>query len=161
MSRGVCRASGAPSIREEAVWATRLSLEPAALAYLRDSLACVISHNTAAWLMGLGELNPEPLTFTSAVRRQVQRDGLRVVRGKLLSGEVHTVAGFSCATASRTVCDLVVDGEDLSLVSAVLRDALSAGLVTDEVVLRRDVDALDKKRGLADGISLYEILRRG
>lgn len=161
VGRGVYRASGAPSIREEAVWAAWLSLEPAALAYSRDPLACAVSHNTAAWLMGLGELSPEPLTFTSAARRQVQRDGLRVVRGRLLSDEVRTVAGLPCTTAARTVCDLVVDGEDLSLVSAVLRDALAAGIVGDEVALRRDVDGLGKKRGPEDGASLYEMLKRG
>ena len=39
VGRGVYRASGAPSIREEAVWAAWLSLEPAALAHSRDPLA--------------------------------------------------------------------------------------------------------------------------
>ncbi len=161
VGRGVYRASGAPSIREEAVWAAWLSLEPAALAHSRDPLACAVSHNTAAWLMGLGELGPEPLTFTSAVRRQVQRGGLRVVRGRLSTDEVRTVAGLPCTTATRTVCDLVADGEDLSLVSAVLQDALSAGMIVDEAALRRDVDGLGKRRGLARGTSLYEMLRRG
>ena len=111
--------------------------------------------------MGLGELGPEPLTFTSAVRRQVQRGGLRVVRGRLSTDEVRTVAGLPCTTATRTVCDLVADGEDLSLVSAVLQDALSAGMIVDEAALRRDVDGLGKRRGLARGTSLYEMLRRG
>ena len=62
VGRAVYRTSGAPSMREETVWATRLSLEPAALAHSRDPLACAVSHNTAAWLMGLGELDPEPLS---------------------------------------------------------------------------------------------------
>lgn len=40
VGRAVYRTSGAPSMREETVWAIRLSLEPAALAHSRDPLAC-------------------------------------------------------------------------------------------------------------------------
>ena len=159
--RGVYRASGAPSIREEAVWAAWLSLEPGTLAHARDPLSCAASHNTAAWLMGIGELDATPLTFISSTRRQVQRDGLRIVRGVLSTDEVRTVAGLPCTTAARTVHDLIIDGEDLSLVSAVLRDALSAGMVGNEATLRRDVDGLGKRRGLAGGLSLYEMLKEG
>ena len=161
VSRGVYRASGAPSIREEAVWAAWLSLEPRTPAHARDPLSCAVSHNTAAWLMGLGELGPEPLTFTSATRRQVQREGLRVVRGRLCADDVRTVAGLPCTTASRTVRDLVSDGEDLSLVASVLSDALAAGLVLDDDALRADVDGLGTKLGIARRSSLYEMLRRG
>ena len=60
IARGVYRASGAPSMREEAVWAAWLSMDPGVMSYDRDPLACAVSHNTAAWLMGLGELEPEP-----------------------------------------------------------------------------------------------------
>lgn len=161
VARGVYRASGAPSVREERVWAAWLSLDPEVPAYARDPLSCAASHNTAAWLMGLGELEAEPLTFTSPVRRQVRRDGLRVVRGRLSKDDVRTVAGLPCTTAARTVHDLVADGEDLSLVSSVLDDALAMGLVGDEGRLRRDVDALGARRGLRGGASLYEMLRRG
>ena len=73
VSRAVYRTSGAPSMREETVWVTRLSLEPAALAHSRDPLACAVSHNTAAWLMGLGELDPEPLSNMCSQR--VSRGG--------------------------------------------------------------------------------------
>ena len=43
-------------------------------------LACAVSHNTAAWLMGLGELEPEPVTLTCPARRQVAARGIRTVR---------------------------------------------------------------------------------
>lgn len=161
VSRGIYRASGAPSIREEAVWAAWLSLDPSSPAYFRNPLACAVSHNTAAWLMQIGELNPEPLTFTSPMRRQVQRNGLRIVKGKLARVDVITVAGLPCTTATRTVCDLIADGEDLSLVAAVLSDAFAAGLVPDEETLRENVDALGVKRGLTRDASLYDLLRRG
>ena len=161
VGRGVYRAAGAPSIREEEVWCAWLSLEPAVLAYERDPLTHVVSRNTVTWLMDLGELNPEPVTFTSAVRRQVKRDGLRIVRGRLEASEVHTVAGLPCTTAARTVYDLVADGEDLSLISSVLHDALSAGIIYDEASLQRDIDGLGKRLGLAGGMSLYEMLMRG
>ena len=54
--RGVYRASGAPSIREEAVWAAWLSLEPAVPAHSRDPLACAASHSTAAQMKDLVDI---------------------------------------------------------------------------------------------------------
>lgn len=159
--RGVYRTSGMPSPREEAVWAAWLSLEPGVRACVRDPLSHVVSHTTAAWLMGTGELDPEPLTFTSSVRRQVQRVGLRIVRGAIGADEVVTVAGLPCTTASRTVCDLIADGQDLGAVASVLAAALDAGLVPDEGSLVERVDALGPGCGVAPGSSLYEALRRG
>lgn len=159
LDRGVYRAAGAPSIREEAVWAAWLSLDPAQLAHSRDPLSCVVSHNTAAWLMGLGEVNPEPLTFSSPVRRQVARRGLRIVKAGVERRDVRIAAGLPCTSAKRTVIDLVADGEDLSLVASVLQDALAAGLVEDEELLGRQVDALARRRGMLCASSLYEVLR--
>jgi hypothetical protein len=59
------------------------------------------------------------------------------------------------------VYDLVADGEDLSLISSVLHDALSAGIIYDEASLQRDIDGLGKRLGLAGGMSLYKMLMRG
>ena len=159
--RGVYRASGAPSMREEAVWAAWLSMDPGVMSYDRDPLACAVSHNTAAWLMGLGELEPEPVTLTCPARRQVVARGIRTVRAELQPAEVATVGGLPCTTAARAVADLISSGEDISLVAAVLRDridALDAGLVQDEAVLRDRIDALGPKRGIRRGESLWNMM---
>ena len=145
-------------MREEAVWAAWLSMDPGVMSYDRDPLACVVSHNTAAWLMGLGELEPEPVTLTCPARRQVAARGIRTVRAELQPAEVATVGGLPCATAARAVADLISSGEDISLVAAVLRDALDAGLVQDEAVLRDRIDALGPKRGIRRGESLWNMM---
>ena len=158
IARGVYRASGAPSMREEAVWAAWLSMDPGVMSYDRDPLACAVSHNTAAWLMGLGELEPEPVTLTCPARRQVAARGIRTVRAELQPAEVAIVGGLPCTTATRAVADLISSGEDISLVAAVLRDALDAGLVQDEAVLRDRIDALGPKRGIRRGESLWNMM---
>lgn len=158
IARGVYRASGAPSMREEAVWAAWLSMDPGVMSYDRDPLACAVSHNTAAWLMGLGELEPEPVTLTCPARRQVAARGIRTVRAELQPAEVATVGGLPCTTTARAVADLISTGEDISLVAAVLRDALDAGLVQDEAVLRDRIDALGPKRGIRRGESLWNMM---
>ena len=103
VSRAVYRTSGAPSMHEETVWATWLSLEPAALAHSRDPLACAVSHNTAAWLMGLGELDPEPLSNMCSQR--VSRGGAMCHGGHMCHGydEVpppRDAANLPCAVVS-------------------------------------------------------------
>ena len=128
------------------------------MSYDRDPLACVVSHNTAAWLMCLGELEPEPITFTCVRRRQVAARGIRVVRAELQPAEVATVGGLPCTTAARTVTDLISSGEDISLVSAVLHDALERGLVGDEVALRTRIDSLGAKRGMCRKASLWDMM---
>lgn len=158
IARGVYRASGAPSMREEAVWAAWLSMDPGVMSYDRDPLACAVSHNTAAWLMGLGELEPEPVTLTCPARRQVAARGIRTVWAELQPAEVAIVGGLPCTTAARAVADLISSGEDISLVAAVLRDALDAGLVQDEAVLRDRIDALGPKRGIRRGESLWNMM---
>ncbi len=159
VARGIYRASGAPSVHDEAVWVAWRSLDPSAPAWSRDLCSCAASHNTAAWLLGLGELNPEPLTFTSPIRRQVSREGLRIVHGPLLVGNVRLVEGLPGTTAARTVCDLARDGEDLSLVALVLEDALSEGAVRDARALKARVDELCAGRDVPKGTSLYGMPR--
>ena len=158
IARGVYRASGAPSMREEAVWAAWLSMDPGVMSYDRDPLACAVSHNTAAWLMGLGELEPEPVTLTCPVRRQVAARGIRTGGAALHPAGGAPGGGHPATPAARAGPDLISSGEDISLVAAVLRDALGAGLVQDEAVLRDRIDALGPKRGIRRGESLWNMM---
>ena len=78
-------------MREEAVWAAWLSMDPGVMSYDRDPLACTVSHNTAAWLMGLGELEPEPVTLTCPVRFPGVIQQIALVCS-LISGSMDIVA---------------------------------------------------------------------
>lgn len=158
---GVYRAAGAPPVREEDVLAAWLSLEPGAPSYERDKGpgGFVASLNTASWLLGIGELNPGPITFSHPTRRQTRKDGIRFLKRELSPADVTVAGGIPVTTAARTMGDLVAYGEDLSLVSRVLRDALAAGLVDDEQSLRTRVNKYAGKRGLGAGFPLYDRLK--
>lgn len=161
VAHGIYRMSAAPAPREGAVWVAWLSLDPAKFASERDHRTGVVSHNTASWLLDLGELNPEPLTFSHPARKQPRNRGIRVVRGELVPGDLTVVAGLPCTNAAKTVEDLVRSGEDLSLISSVLSDALSRGIVLDEEGLASRINSLGQRRGLSKRQLLYDLLRRG
>lgn len=124
---GVYRSRSAPSFREELVYAAWLAMDRKRPAWERPRNAgdVVASHATAAWLLELGELNPEPFTFTCTTRRQTTRTGIRLVKSTLTDDEIVLVSGIPTTSPARTVHDLLRDGEDLSLVSNVLADALA------------------------------------
>ena len=161
VSRGIYRAAGAPSLREETVWAVWLSMDPAIMAYDRNPFDCTVSHNTAAWLMNLGEVEPEPITFTCASRRQVAARGIRVIKANMEVDDIATVSGLPCTTAARTIIDLLISGEDISLVAAILLNALERNLVPDVEGLRKRVDALGPRRGLCRSDSLWDLMLKG
>ena len=160
VARGVFRAAGAPSIREEDVYAAWLATEPATFAYLRplDASGCIASLGTAAWLHGLGELKPEPITFSCPTRKQSRNASLRFLKRELPNDDVCVVAGIPATTLRRTVLDLIDYGEDLSLVAAVLRDA---ELADPGMELKSEINLRTAKCGLGKGLDLYSLLKRG
>ncbi len=160
IARGVFRAAGAPSTREEDVYAAWLATDPAALAYLRprDASGCVASLGTAAWLHGLGELKPEPVTFSCPRRKQSRSDSLRFLKRELPDSDVRVVSGIPATTPKRTVLDLIDYGEDLSLVGTVLRDAELADPSMD---IEDEINSRAAKCGFGKGFDLYSLLRRG
>ncbi len=160
IARGVFRAAGAPSTREEDVYAAWLATDPAALAYLRprDASGCVASLGTAAWLHGLGELKPEPVTFSCPRRKQSRSDSLRFLKRELPDSDVRVVSGIPATTPKRTVLDLIDYGEDLSLVGTVLRDAELADPSMD---IEDEINSRTAKCGFGKGFDLYSLLRRG
>lgn len=163
LAQGVYRVGGAPSAREEDVMATWLSLEPRRTPGAPpDPLTTpVASGVTAAWLHGLGEVGPGPLEFCCATRRQTQRAGLRLRRRQVSPDEVTLAGGVPATSAALTVLDLVDDGEDLSLVAGVLRDALTTGAILDERDLAEKLDRRTMAVGLPKGASLYRYLTEG
>lgn len=157
---GVYRACAAPPFREEDVWAAWLALNPSVPAWerVRDGSEGSASHGTAAWLFGIGELNPAPITFTTPTRKQTRRDGLRLVKGTVGKDDVVTIAGVPVTKPARIVLDLLDGGEDLSLVANVLRDAAA---IDDEVLgseFMAKVDARGARYCMRRKESLYERL---
>jgi len=156
--RGVYRAAAAPSFRGEDVYAVWLALDPATPAFRRpvDGSGFTASLNTAAWLQGLGELKPSPLTFSCPRRRQSRNAGLKFIRRELPVPDIAIAGGIPVTAPGRTVLDLIDCGEDLSLVATVLRDAEAVGL---GAVPPEDVDARAARCGFPDGFDLYGYLK--
>lgn len=156
--RGVYRVAAAPSFREEDVYAAWLALEPRTPAYERpaDGAGPTASYNTAAWLLGLGELKPEPMVFSCPRRKQSRDASIRFARRELPPTEVTVVGGIPCTTPRRTILDLIDAHEDLSLVTAVLRDAEAAGSC---VGIKGDVNARARVCGFPEDFALYDYLR--
>lgn len=163
LDHGVYRSCAAPSFRESRVYAAWLGLEPAIAPYERpkNSEDCVASHGTAAWMHDLGEVNPEPLTFTCSKRKQTKRSGLKLVKGNLEDNEVEIVAGIPVTTPARTILDLIEAGEDLSLVANVLADALAADPTMATQNFVQTVNARAKRAGFSSDFPLFDYLRKG
>ena len=162
IGHGIYQAAGAPGFREEALYAAWLGLIPEVPSYQRpkDETDFVVSHATAAWLHGLGELNPEPLTFTYPSRRQTRSSQMRFVRSALEPQDVTVVSGMPTTTIAHTVLDLLSGGEDLSLVASVLGDALRVDPDFANESFTARVDAFATRYGFGKGFSLYEYLRK-
>lgn len=162
LAKGVYRMGGAPSQREEDVFAVWLSLNPGRCPG-SPSAECdpIAMCATAAWLHGIGEVGPTPYEFCTEERRQTQRPGLVLRKRKIDAADVTVVSGIPATTPSRTVVDLIDCGEDLSLVANALNDALTQGLVADEAKLKEEIDGRAARAGLPNGGSLYELMKRG
>jgi predicted transcriptional regulator of viral defense system len=159
VARGVFKAAAAPSIRGEDVYAAWLATDPTSPAYLRppSGNVCVASLGTAAWLHGLGELKPEPITFSYPDRKQTRNLSVHFLRRSLPADDVCIAEGIPTTTPRRTILDLLDYGEDLSLVAAALRDV---GLSCPAAKIRDEVNSRAGKCGFDKGFDLYAYLRR-
>ncbi len=158
VARGVYRAAGAPSSREEDVYAAWLALNPVAAAWERpmDGTDFVASLNTAAWLHGLGELKPEPITFSHDKRTRSRNTRLRFLTRRLDDMEITVVAGIPVTTPARTILDLIEHDEDLSLIATVLADAER---LNPSMNIRDKINSSASLRGFEKGFPLYDYLR--
>lgn len=135
---GVYRLLGAPdlpSVTWASIWVEWLRLDPAIPAVLRaedptGGTGAVARGPTAAFVLGLGNLAPDPYQFWVARPRQSRRSlVLRAARDGLPPEDVTVVHGLPATSAARTVADLVANQHDLSHVAAVVRDAVDRRLL--------------------------------
>lgn len=106
--------------------------------------SAAVSHDTAAVVHDLGDLNPAVVHLTVPVRFRGRATGVRLHVAPLPSGDVIARGGYRVTTPRRTIRDLAAGGTAVDLLAAVIVDALDAG-VTDAVELR--ADAAEHLRG--------------
>jgi len=161
IGHGIYRDTGVPTERFDAVKAAWLSIDPKLTAQARSSFVpcdAVASGATAAYLLGLGDLVPEPYQFTVPARRQTQRREL-VFRVKRLPADSITLReGLPVTTPEQTVTDLVEEGTDRSLVAGVV----SSIEVLDSGKLIALLSPLAGRNGFkpGDGEALYSEFER-
>jgi hypothetical protein len=117
----------------------------------------VVGGVTAAYLHGIGDLQPEPVELYSPTRRQTERTGLRYRIRRLEDRDITLVGGLPVTGVERTLADLVADRHDLTLVVDALRDALHTSTV-DLDRLTVLLDPYAARLDQSDGESLLQWL---
>ena len=161
---GVYRDAGAAGDEFEGLRSAWLAIVPKVDASARlQALAgdAVVSRASAAWLHGIGDLRADRYEFTSSVRRQTQREGVRISTYPVATGDVTIRHGLPATTVERTIADLVADRIDLSLVAKALGDAMRNGSV-DLASLAHRLAPLAARNGCraGDGQALLDRLLR-
>jgi len=162
LRKGVYRVSAAPSTKFEDIYAAWLSFEPSQLSYMRSKAPdtdVIVSGVTASYVWGIGELIPEPITFTAPTRKQLRDKNIKATKRQLQKHETTIVHGLPITTLERTIADLVADGVDLSLVANVVRDAQRIKEL-DSNELIEYLKPYAKRAGLQqnDGTALFNFL---
>ncbi|MGW4335351.1 type IV toxin-antitoxin system AbiEi family antitoxin domain-containing protein [Rhodococcus koreensis] len=119
----------------------------------------VLSHRTAAALLGLGDLDADVVELTATRRIRLSLPGVIVHRGALSREDWQLVDGLPVTTPIRTIADLAAAGTDAGHLASVVRDALTRGLVTvAEVVAVLSPHAFDYGHRALDGQGFLEVL---
>ena len=144
---GVYQLSGSPVDRWTRTRAAWLSLAPEQT--LAQRLAGdprgVLSHRSAALLLGLGDLDADRIEFTVATRRRTRDLDVLIHRGHVGREDWQVRAGLPVTTPVNTVATLALGGLDTGHLAAMARDAM----------LRHDVPARQLAVALEPAAALY------
>lgn len=136
VATGVYQVAGAPTPAEVDLRAAWLQLAPGVPAWERGPGQGVVSHRSAAALLGLGHLPADRHEFILPGRRQSRRPDVRLHVRTLAGDEWSWVRGLPVTTPTRIAADLLDDREDPGSVGQVVADALRAGLQRPEAFRR-------------------------
>jgi hypothetical protein len=135
---GVYRVSGAPGDQYDELRAAWLALDPTRTVGQRvaEPDVQVVSHRSAAWLHGLGDLDVSYLEFSSPVRKQSRDGQVRIHRRHLSTHEWTRVQGLPVTTVAVTIQDLAAARIDGGHLAGVVRDAVTTYHLDVAVVAR-------------------------
>lgn len=130
-----------PATEIQAQW---LALEPKIMAAdrLKKPLSAVVSHESAAELHGIGDLNTHGVHFTVSSRRQTRQPDVIFHRGTLEDGWV-VLNGLPITTPLRTMTDLARAGHEPDHLLDILANILGSHLATRS-------EAIETVIGIAD-----------
>ena len=112
-----------------------LALDPATMAIDRidgNDNTAVVSHETAASLYGIGDIQNEKINFTTKKRRQTKQPEVIFHIAALANTDITYLDGLPITTIPRTVRDLLASGHEPGHVTDIITAALQDGLVSRE-----------------------------
>ena len=112
-----------------------LALDPATMAIDRidgNDNTTVVSHETAASLYGIGDLQNEKINFTTKKRRQTKQPEVIFHIAALSNTDITYLDGLPITTIPRTVRDLLASGHEPAHVTDIITAALQDGLISRE-----------------------------
>ncbi|MBJ7321692.1 MAG: type IV toxin-antitoxin system AbiEi family antitoxin domain-containing protein [Rhodococcus sp.] len=131
---GAYRVGGAPSVPSEQLRAAWMMIEPSVTVgeRLRDESPAVVTHRSAAWLHGLGDVDADVMEFATAKRRQSRLPDVRY-RVASYGRDAWTLAdGLPVTTVLRTIVDLAAGHLDGGHLAGIVRDAVVTNRVDSE-----------------------------
>ncbi len=107
----------------------------------------IVSHESAAAVHGLGEIDPLRTHLTVPPGFRGRHPGVVLHRGTVDSGDIEEHTGFRLTTPLRTLVDVAHSGTDLDQLARAIRAALELRLVTMRE-LRSRAEQLDLRSAL-------------
>jgi len=155
---GVYLDSAVPLGDETYIRAQWLSFRPDILASTRlkrPEQDVIVAGHTASWLYGAGNFLPSPQLFYATERYQKQSQGVKVLRRELQRDQIRIFEGLPLTGPEQTIHDLLLQGTDLESVKTAVSDMVVVGLDLDRLLApMRDIS---RKIGLETSV-LNEIL---
>jgi hypothetical protein len=127
LAHGIYRLAGAPPSQHDDLRVVWLSLDPRRTAYERISSGPieVVSHRSAAVLLGLGDLDADVLEFSVPSRRQTRRPDVVIHLVEVPEEDWQMVDGLPVTTPLRTISDLAGAHIDQGHLASAVRDAIA------------------------------------
>lgn len=157
--RGAYRLVGSGSAQTDELTAIWKLTAPSKFAHERmqpsewDGVA--IGGSTAASFLGISDFYLSPYRIYTPKRFNSRKKVASFAVRRIAREDVSFESGLPITRVERTIFDLVVDDEDLSLVSDTLRDACYAGKQFDFEKLK---DLFVDQYGREKGLSIFEML---
>ena len=131
---GAYRVGGAPSVPSEQLRAAWMMIEPSVTVgeRLRDESPAVVTHRSAAWLHGLGDVDADVMEFATAKRRQSRLPDVRYRIASYERGAWTLADGLPVTTVLRTIVDLAAGHLDGGHLAGIVRDAVVTNRVDSE-----------------------------
>jgi predicted transcriptional regulator of viral defense system len=158
VAQGTYRVAGSEGDAFADLRATWVSLDPAHGADARvgpGGALLAVSRRSAAWVHGIGNLNPREHEFSSAARRQTSRPGVAIHRDRLTRGELVIREGMLVTSVERTIADLARTEPSFDDACDALADAVDKDIV-DLRVLASALERATGRHRSATGVALME-----